>query len=138
MAPLTFQAREAIESDLRSGTASVRSIANEHGVAASTVSRIGKAAEIDRESADAGPAEGEVLPAPGSGLSARRSALAADTLAMAEKVLASFQNVDWDRVAPDKRAVVFGILTDKAAALSRNEAEGLAAVDAYLRSVIGG
>ena len=130
MTAMPSETRDQIVAALRAGAASVRGIAQAYDVAPSTVSRIAKA-----EGIEVAPPEPEpVLP---DGASARRSALAQSTMAAAEKVLASLDGTDWSKVPPDKRAVVFGILVDKSAALSRNEAEGLASVDAWLRAIAG-
>lgn len=134
MARIPDQAREDIADELRHGVKSVRRIASEHGVGASTVSRI--AAEIGAQPAARALTE-KATAAQEIDVKALKTAMAHGSLRTAQVILDSYENVDWDRVGPYQRALVFGILIDKAADLTRDEEAVMSSVDAWLRSVVG-
>ena len=133
MARIPDETREAILADVQAGEPR-NIIARRHGVAMGTVTNIANAAGVtagDRSQTKKATEAHQI------DTKAVKAKMAKGSLAMAQTVLDSFADVNWNSVGPYQRALVFGILIDKAADLTRDEAEGFAAVDGWLRSMLG-
>lgn len=128
--------RADILADVQAGEKSRGKIAREHGVSTTTVSKIAREEGIDqpfsREQTEKATA------AAVTDAKARRAALASDALTGAQAALDRLR----ERVADmsDRDLItLFGVATDKHVALDRHDSDttGLAAVDAWLRDMIG-
>ena len=154
--PLSARKRNAVLTDIRAGVKSRNQIARDHGVSASTVTGLAKAAGIDgafdrtktKDATRAHEADGKAL----------RAQLKVDLLHDAQKlrariwgshqvVVATQQGAEIVTLAENPLAemrsgyTALGIVVDKSIRLEQHDAEGgdgLAAVDEWLRGMMGG
>ena len=150
MARIPDETRDAVAADLRAGELSVRAIATAHGVSPAFVSRlatsIGVAVAQRSQTKRATEAKQADIAARQAQLASlllddafklRDRAWEPQTVAMSGKF--GIETIEIPTPAGDFRNFYtsIGIIVDKVGVLTRDESEGLAAVDSWLRSVVG-
>jgi transposase-like protein len=128
------ETRAAVIADLESENGSTRDIAERHGISPASVSRIGSAAGIELDRSKTKIATEAVV----ADARARRAIEASESINVAAHLRGKLLKSESGRDAQGW-ATAYGIMIDKHAMLDRHDADlhGLAAVDAWLREMIG-
>lgn len=133
---LSDELRAAILADIEAGKKSARQIARDHDVSVGTVSKIAKDERVD--GAFERSQTKKAVQASTIDYAARRAALAGRQLTLAEKAVEHAIDT-LSEASAAQAAVIAGVAIDKHRLLDQYDADtqGLAAVDAWLKAMIG-